>query len=173
MAWCLKINDSEGGLSTETGFGIGAVGVGQDFTAPAAFAGHAEDVVVLLEYNLAADVLPFVSVQNCYVPNNSDGDNNGYKSTGGENTAGVTGDSNIMYQLTASPLDGLNVGADYISAENETGTVAQSYEAGGYYANYAIGNFKVGYGKRHHAPGIGDKVSAGAHNYEMTQQGMN
>ena len=48
-----------------------------------------------------------------------------------------------MYQLTASPLDGLKLGADYISAENETGTVAQSYEAGGWYANYAIGNFKL------------------------------
>ena len=27
----LKINDSEGGLSTETGYGIGALGVGDDF----------------------------------------------------------------------------------------------------------------------------------------------
>ena len=171
----LKINDSEGGLSTETGFGIGAVGVGQDFAAPSAFAGHAEDVSGSgnIEYNLAADVLPFgIGAKIAYVPNNSDGDNNSYKSTGGENTAGATGDSNMMYQLTASPIDGLKVGADYISAENETGVVAQSYEAGGWYANYAIGNFKIGYGERHHAPGIGDKVSAGAHNYEMKQQGI-
>ena len=100
-----------------------------------------------------------------------DGDNNSYKSTGGENIAGATGDSNMMYQLTASPIDGLKVGADYISAENETGVVAQSKEAGGWYANYAIGNFKVGYGERHAAPGISDK-EAGAHNYEMTQSGI-
>jgi hypothetical protein len=173
----LKINDSEGGLSTETGFGIGAVGVGQDFAAPAAFAGHDTDVSGSgnIEYNTAADILPFgIGAKFAYVPNNSDGDNNSYKNSGTENTAGATGDSNMMYQLTASPIDGLNIGADYITSENTTGTNVQEAEAGGWYANYALGNFKVGYGERHSAPGIDGaaRINAGAYNYEMKQQGV-
>ena len=171
----VKLNDSEGGLSTETGMGIGALGVGDDFANTAAMVGNDIDVSGSgnIEYNTASGLLPFgLSAKVAYVPNNSDGDNNSYKSTGGENTAGNTGDSNMMYQLTASPVDGLNIGADYITSENTTGTVAQEQESGGWYANYALGNFKVGYGERYHAPGIDDKISAGAHSYELEQVGV-
>ena len=171
----LKINDSEGGLSTETKIGIGPLGVGDDFANTAKFVGNDIDVSGSgnIEYNTASDLLPFgLSAKVAYVPNNSDGDNNSYKSTGGENPAGNTGDSNMMYQLTASPVDGLNIGADYITSENTTGTVAQEQESGGWFANYALGNFKVGYGERYHAPGINDKISAGAHSYELEQVGV-
>ena len=55
-------------------------------------------------------------------------------------------------QLTAAPIDGLKIGADYASAENETGVVDQELTGGNYYAQYAIGNIKVGYMKGYLRP---------------------
>ena len=171
----LYINDSEGGLSTETKMGIGAVGVGDDFANTADFVGNDIDVSGSgnIQYDAPADLLPFgITASIAYVPNNSDGDNNSYKNSGGENTAGGDGDSNMMYRLTAAPLDGLSIGADFINAEGKTGTNAQVYEAGGAYAAYQIGNFEVGYQERYYAPVIGGKISAGAHSYVMTGVGI-
>ena len=54
----------------------------------------------------------------------------------------ATGDSNMMYQLTASPIDGLKAGADYICRKRNWCS-SSPYEAGGWYANYAIGNFQL------------------------------
>ena len=171
----LYINDSEGGLSTETKIGIGAVGVGDDFANTADFVGNDIDVSGSgnIQYDAPADVLPFgLKASVAYVPNNSDGDNNSYKNSGAENTAGGSGDSNLMYRLTAAPIDGLSIGADFLNAEGKTGTNAQVYEAGGAYAAYQIGNFEVGYQERYYAPVVGDKVSAGAHSYIMTGVGI-
>ena len=177
----LYINDSEGGLSTETGMGIGAMGVGDDFANTADFVGNDIDVSGHgnLQYDLPS-VLPFgIGASVAYVPNNSDGDNNSYKNSGGANTAGADGDSELMYKVTAAPIDGLNLGASYFSAEGVTGTNRQDDEAGGYYANYAIGNFKVGYGQQFYAPAISGNAIAAAtaaspivHSYELTQVGI-
>ena len=171
----LYINDSEGGLSTEASMGIGAVGVGDDFANTADFVGNDVDVSGSgnIQYDAPADVLPFgITASIAYVPNNSDGDNNSYKNSGAENTAGGTGDSNTMYRITAAPIDGLSIGADYIDAGGTTGTNAQTAEAGGAYIAYQIGNFEVGYQERYSAPAIGDKIGAGAHNYKMTGIGI-
>jgi hypothetical protein len=173
----LKINDSEGGLSTETGMGIGAMGVGDDFANTDTMVGNDVDVSGSgnIEYNTAADLLPFgISAKVAYVPNNSDGDNNSYKNQGAANTAGASGDSTTGYQITAAPIDGLKIGADFIDADGVTGTNVQEQQAGGWYANYAIGNFKLGYGERHYAPGINGpaKISAGAHAYKLEQIGV-
>ena len=177
----LYINDSEGGLSTETKIGIGAIGVGDDFANTADFVGNDIDVSSHgnLQYDLPS-VLPFgIGASVAYVPNNSDGDNNSYKNSGPVNTAGASGDSELMYRVTAAPIDGLNLGASYFSAEGVTGTNRQSDEAGGYYANYAIGNFKVGYGQQFYAPAISGNAIAAAtaaspivYNYELTQVGI-
>ena len=171
----LAICDSECGLSTETGYGIGALGVGDDFGNTDAMVGN--DISIgdygNVQYHAPADLLPFgLTAKIGYVPNNSDGDNNSYKSTGGENTAGADGQSERQIQITAKPIDGLSIGADYFSVDGTSGVVAQEAEAGGWYANYAIGNLKFGYGERYLAPGIGDKVSAGAHSYEHEQVGV-
>ena len=170
----LYINDSEGGLSTETKMGIGALGVGDDFANTGAFVGNDIDVSGHgnIQYDLPS-ILPFgVGISVAYVPNASDGDNNSYKNTGVVNVAGTDGDSELMYRITAAPIDGLSIGADYFTVENVTGTVAQEEEAGGYYANYAIGNFEIGYHERFYAPGIGDKISAGAHSYKLDGYGV-
>ena len=172
----LYINDSEGGLSTETADGIGAVGVGSDFANTAAFVGNALDVSDTgnIQYDTPADILPFgIQASIAYVPNNSDGDNNSYKSSGAENTAGGTGQNETMYRLKASPIDGLNVAADYFTVSGVTGTNRQEEEAGGWAANYAIGNLEIGYKERYYSPAVGTAaISAGAYNYELTGVGV-
>ena len=171
----LSLNDSEGGLSVETAYGIGALGVGDDYANTDAFVGNDEDVSGSgnIEYATASGLLPFgLTAKIAYVPNNSDGDNNSYKSTGVQNAAGVTGDSNTMYQVKASPIDGLSLGAAYKTADGESGTVVQDYEAGGYFANYAMGNFKVGYGEQYYAVPLAARLSGGAHSYVTTQAGV-
>ena len=172
----LKINDSEGGLSTETAMGIGALGVGDDYANTGAFVGNDIDVSSYpnFEYNLPA-ILPFgIGAKVAYVPNTGDGDNNSYKSTGNVNAQGADGDSATMYQLTATPIDGLGIGADYIEFNNTSGTNVQNAESGGFYAKYAIGNFKIGYHERYHAPAIDGaaKISAGAHSYVLDGIGI-
>jgi hypothetical protein len=172
----LYINDSEGGLSTETGDGIGAVGVGSDFANTADFVGNAIDVSGSgnIQYDAPADVLPFgIGVSVAYVPNNSDTDNNSYKNSGTENTAGGTGDSTWAYRVKAAPIDGLSIGADYVTASGTTGTNAQTQESGGYYAAYQMGNFEIGYKERYHAPAVASKTTANtAHSYVLTGIGV-
>jgi hypothetical protein len=161
----LGIMDSEGGLSTETGMGIGAMGVGDDYANTGTIVGNDIDVSSYgnIQYHLPADALPFgLGAKVAYVPNTADGDNNSYKNGGGQNTQGVDGDSATMGQITASPVDGLKIGADYITFGNDSGVVYQSQEAGGFYANYSYMNFKVGYGERYYAPGLSAKVNATA-----------
>ena len=171
----LSINDSEGGLSTETKDGIGAVGNGGDFANTADFTGYAIDVSDHgnIQYDAPADVLPFgIGLSIAYVPNNSEGDNNSYKNSGVENTAGGTGDSEIMYRVTAAPIDGLSLAADFFDSEGTTGTNAQTEQSGGWAANYAMGNFEIGYKERYYAPAIGDKISAGGHSYILKGMGV-
>jgi hypothetical protein len=171
----LTINDSEGGLSTETADGIGAVGNGADFANTADFTGYGQDVSDHgnIQYDSPADALPLgLAISIAYVPNATDGDNNSYKSTGGENTAGGDGDSELMYRVKAAPIDGLSLAADYFDSEGTTGTNAQTLQSGGWAANYALGNFEVGYKERYHAPAIGDKISAGGHSYVLKGMGV-
>ena len=146
--------DSEGGLSTELGWGIGALGTGIDYTNTMGAAatngalnwGYDVSSYPNIQYHLPADILPFgLGAKVGYAPNTSDGDSNDFKNAGVQNTAGLDGDDLIQYQVTAAPIDGLKLGADYASFEGETGTSDQEQSGANWYAQYAYGNFKVGY----------------------------
>ena len=144
--------DSEGGLSTELGYGVGALGTGLDFANTMAASGHTSmnwglDVSSYpnVQYHFPADVLPFgIGAKIGYAPNTSDGDSNSYKNSGVASTAGATGQELLQYQLTAAPIDGLKIGADYAAAGNETGVVDQELSGANAYAQYAVGNLKFG-----------------------------
>jgi outer membrane protein OmpU len=175
--------DSEGGLSTELGYGVGALGTGVDYANTMASSGHTAmnwglDVSSYpnIQYHMPSDVLPLgLTAKVGYVPNAGDGYSNDFKNSGAENTKGATGDSLTQIQLTAAPVDGLKVGADYASAENETGVVDQELTGGNWYAQYAFGNFKVGYmqgykesGKATYADGDGSSYDS----YEYNAMGI-
>lgn len=171
----IGIFDSEGGLSTELGYGIGALGVGVDYANSMAASGHTSMVWGLdvsghpnLQYHLPGDVLPFgMGAKVGYVPSTGDGDSNSFKNSGAVSAQGPTGDALLQYQLTAAPIDGLKIGADYATGENTSGIIDQELTGGNVYAQYAIGNFKVGYmqgykeeGKATYADGDGSSYDS-------------
>ena len=164
--------DSEGGLSKEVGYGVGALGTGTDYgnTMTVSYGGTVSSSPNV-QYHLPADMLPFgLGLKVGYVPNTADGGGNSFKNAGPEQSNSLGGDTATQYQVTAAPMDGLSVGADYYSMDDGTAT-AQDYESGNYYAQYAMGNWKVGYNKGYYAPALTAKNTA-VTMYENTAWGI-
>ena len=147
----LGIYDAEGGLSTELGWGIGAMGVGADYANTMTNIGRGYDVSAdpHVAYTSPAGLLPFgIQASVGYAPNTPDGQSNSYKAGGAVGDAAAAGTNATQYKVTASPIDGLKIGADYYeTGGNKLGTVSQEKTGGNIYAQYAFGNFKVGYTK--------------------------
>lgn len=140
--------DAEGGLSTELGWGIGAMGVGADYANTMTNIGRGYDVSSdpHVTYTTAAGILPFgIQAAVGYAPNTADGQSNSYKGGGAQADSDADGSNATQYKVTASPIDGLKVGADYYEVGNESSIVSQAKSGGNIYAQYAMGNFKVGY----------------------------
>jgi len=145
----LGIYDAEGGLSTELGYGIGALGVGQDYANTMTRIGLGSDVSAdpHLAYTTPAGLIPFgVSVSVGYAPNTTDGQSNSFKSTGGIQATDNDGTNATQYKVTIAPdmVPGLSVGADYYEVGNTVSGLAQEKTSGTAYANYKVGNWKFG-----------------------------
>jgi hypothetical protein len=73
------------------------------------------------------------------------------------------------YEVSATPIDGLSVGATYFTIDQETqaNEAGQQEENGAYYVSYKIGQFGVGYSKAYIAPanGKGSSSTTGLYNY--------
>ncbi len=144
----LGIYVAEGGLSTELGFGIGAMGTGADFANTMTNIGRGYDVSAdpHISYTTPAGLIPFgVELAVGYAPNTADGAGNSYKSAGAVNSASGDGSNATQYRVTAAPIDGLKIGGDYYeTGGNKLNNVSQHKSGGNVYAQYAFGNFKVG-----------------------------
>jgi hypothetical protein len=144
----IGIYDAEGGLSTELGFGIGAMGVGADYANTMTNIGRAYDVSSdpHVSYTTPAGLLPFgISAAIGYAPNTPDGQGNSYKGGGAVGDAAADGTNATQYKITAAPIDGLTIGGDYYeTGGDKLSTVSQEKTGGNVYAQYAVGNFKVG-----------------------------
>lgn len=145
----LGIYDAEGGLSTELGYGIGALGVGQDYANTMTRVGIGSDVSAdpHLAYTTPAGLIPFgISVSAGYAPNTTDGQGNSFKNSGGVQATDANGTNASQYKITAAPdmLPGLTVGADYYEVGGTVSTVSQELTSGTVYAKYAVGNWKFG-----------------------------
>ena len=128
-----------------------------------------------LQYHTPADLLPFgISGKVAYAPaSGSAASINSYKAGGAAVSEGFTtatkvgttaspfsqtaqmGRSATHYQVTASPIDGLTVGADYLDYSGVVGADFQSPESGAYYLTYAFGPATIGYSKGYLATAIG------------------
>ena len=164
--------DSEGGLSKELGYGIGALGTGTDHqnTMTIQYGGTVSSYPNL-QYHLPADMLPFgIGLKVGFAPNLADGNGNSFNNSGPIQASSLMGDTATQYQITAAPIDGLSVGADYFETDDGTAT-AQDYQSGNYYAQYAMGNWKIGYNKGYYAPALTDKNTA-VSMYENTAYGV-
>ena len=166
--------DGEGSLHSNLAWGVGALGTGSDYAGTMTINyGNDVDTEANIQYHTPADVLPFgLSAKVGYQPNIGDQTGgNDFKNTGAINPKTLVGQSMTQYRVDAAPIDGLKIGADYSTEDGgETGT-AQSEESGAYYAQYAFGNFKVGYGKSLYAPGITAK-NGNVTGYETTSYGL-
>ena len=167
------IFDSEGGLSQELGYGIGALGTGYDHASTMTVqAGLDVSSHPNIQYHLPADLLPFgMAAKVGYAPNMTDASGNSYQNSGSVNHQQDAGNTMTGVMLTAAPMDGLKVGADYHSTDGQVTTTVQEAESGNYFAQYAMGNFKVGYSKGYYAPGLTDK-DTNVTEYENTSMGI-
>ena len=131
-----------------------------------------------IQYHTPADMLPFgITAKIAYAT--------GLDAYGSGNNAGAVisdadegmGDSATEYQVKASPLDGLTVGASYIEFSGSgTANTVQDPESGAYYATYASGPFSIGYSKAHLAPIVGNLTAASTvetvEHYEQTNMSL-
>ena len=151
-----------GGLSTETGWGIGANGVGNDF-ASVMTAVYGEDISNYhnVQYHTPAGLLPFGVVAKVgYAPNlaNTTTTAADFKSDGTVNGQEL-GASATHYQLSASPIDGLSIGADYFETSGGY-TTGQKPTAGNAYVKYTNGPVTIGYREGYSDVGITAKNTA-------------
>ena len=141
------IYDAEGGLSTELAWGIGAMGVGADYANTMTNIGRGYDVSAdpHVAYYTPAGLIPFgIEAAIGYAPNTVDGQSNSYKNSGVQANAALGGTDATQYRVSAAPIDGLKIGADYYEVGGNTLAVRQDKTGGNMYAQYAMGNFKVG-----------------------------
>jgi hypothetical protein len=152
----VAINVSQGGLSAKYGFDASAYGVGSDtgYGGGDTSSGSSANTMQYgknlgsynnIQYATPAGMLPFgIALKAGYSPNAVVNQNASSHATGSEN--GGAGDTASEYAITATPIDGLSVGASYFNLDGETG-VQQGYESGSAYAKYSVGPVTVGYGK--------------------------
>ena len=141
------IFNSEGDLNTHLANSAAAYAPGHDIGTTGGYeTGDGINAYSNVQYHTPAGLLPFGIVGKAAY---STGDSYG----GDANDAGSTGTNGVeSYQLTAKPIDGLTVGASYLKKKNSGSATLQTYETGGGYAKYAMGNFTVGLGRHLVAP---------------------
>lgn len=162
-----------GGLSTEHGWGVGANGVGSDFgKVMTQVFGSDVSSYQNVQYHTPAGLLPFGVVAKVgYAPNlaNNESFANDFKVDGQVNGAEL-GKSATHYQLTAAPIDGLAIGADYFETSGAV-TTGQTPTSGNVYAKYTNGPVTVGYRTGYSDVGITAKNTAKT-NYENQAYGI-
>lgn len=161
-----------GGLSGEHGAGIGAVGTGTDLHSTMTHV-FGDDISNYqnVQYHLPAGLLPLgIGAKIGYAPNLSNGTAlaSDFKSSGTQATEEF-GDSATHYQVSAAPIDGLKLQADYFETSGGN-TPGQKPTAGNISAKYTMGPVSVGYRKNYSDKGLTAKV--GATNYEGNAMGV-
>ena len=169
----VAINISQGGLElskaaalTATGDRVASSGISDNM-----FEGFSAGDMNNISYSTPAGLLPFgIAASVAYAPTTVADDNQSVNDVSTSvnattnpsapaATVGVGSSSNnqgramTQYQISAAPIDGLTIGANYDDFETK-GALAQQPEGGAAYAKYSIGNATLAYGKAWYALGI-------------------
>ena len=149
---------SEGGLDVEDAGSQSVYGRPTDIGDPSSTTdNYTIDSYNNVQYHTPAGLLPFgISAKIAYAPDLSDvaagasGNNSGAVST--QSTTFV-GENATEYQVKASPIDGLTVGASYFERDEQGGATKrdQDAESGAYYFTYANGPVSIGYSQAYRA----------------------
>jgi hypothetical protein len=151
---------TEMGLSQELVHSVGALGTGYDHVSPTTFeVGYDVSSYSNIQYHSPADLLPFGAVVRVgYVPDMNDTTQLSAKES---NTAPGTqnvGRAIQMANITLSPMEGLSIGADIASTQDETGTSGSNGTeqgvSGNVGASYTMGQFSVGYMEGGYQPAV-------------------
>ena len=143
----IGIYNSEGSLNTHLGYSAAAYAPGYDIGTSGAIEFGAEiSGYSNVQYHTPAGLLPFgIVAKAAYSPGQSYG--------GDANDAGGAASNDVeSYQITAKPIDGLTVGASYLTINGSGSATIQEYETGGAYAKYSFGNVTLGAGRHLVAP---------------------
>jgi hypothetical protein len=165
---------SEGSLSTKYGFDASAYGAPSDYgTASRSTVVHTNGLKGAsftygnnisgynnLQYHTPSGLLPLsTSIKVAYAPTSQVNANASSNATGAKTSETNMGAQEV--KLTTTPVDGLDLGVSYFKTNDSAQSfTAQNYEAGGYTAKYATGNFTVGYGRHYVAPQIAAQAAA-------------
>ena len=166
---------SENDISSKLGYGIGALGVGSDYTGPSTVEwGTTMNSYNNFGYVSPAGLLPFGAVvKAAYSPNLSNAAGASAKVDGAIEPKAV-GDDATAYNITLSPIDGLTVGADYMTVAGGDNTIRYEQESAGAFAKYVSGPFTIGYAKTGYQPteDLSGAVTTATINYETDMYGI-
>jgi hypothetical protein len=167
---------SEGGLDLEDGASQSVYGRPTDNGDPSATVdNYTIDSYNNVQYHTPADLLPFgITAKIAYAPDlDAYGSGNNSGAVLYEGAADFTGRSATEYQVKASPIDGLTIGASYMDFDMQGATKKdQTAESGAYMATYALGNFTAGYSKAYRANLIADSANTGVDHYEQSNYSL-
>ena len=162
-----------GGLSTEHSWGAGALAAGSDYTSTmTSVFGNDISTYQNVQYHLPAGLLPLgITAKVGYAPNLALNESyaSDFKVPGVQNSEEL-GKSATHYQVSAAPIAGLTVGADYFETDGAN-TTGQAPTAGNVYAKYTTGPVTIGYRTNYNDVGITAK-SAAVTNYEADAYGI-
>ena len=146
----LGLYNSEGDLNTQLKYNSAAYAPGHDYGNTGKMqAGKGMNSYNNIQYHTPSDLLPYnTSVKVAY----SNGD--AYTANDAANTGDTTTSvkSVLSYQVISSPMDGLTVGASYLTEDGSGSTTIQEYETGGAFAKYSTMGFTVGAARHLVAP---------------------
>jgi hypothetical protein len=128
-----------------------------------------------IQYHTPADLLPAgIMFKVGYAPDTTAGQSNSVNAQGGANLGAHTsvtavtakaqtttglGRNMTSYQLSASPIDGLDLGASYSEFGNVENATAQAPESGSYFIKYTMGSVTAAYGKAYIAHALEDATT--------------
>lgn len=155
---------SEGGLDLEDGASQSVYARPTDMGDPSATVDNYNiDAYNNIQYHTPADLLPFGITGKIAYATGLDaygsGNNTGKTHAGADEDLGRSATS---YQVKATPIDGLTVGASYMEfGDAGSANTVQKPESGAYMATYSTGPISIGYSKGLKAPIVGN-LTAGS-----------
>ena len=151
----LGIYVSEGGLDTDNTASQSVYAFPTDIVASGIVDGPGIGSFNNIQLHTPAGLLPYgIAIKGAFAPGAQSGITSG-NAAGAANAVGDFLGNVEQYQIKANPVDGLNVGGDYIRHTGQgttTRTVVQAEEAGSIFATYAYGPASFGLSQTRVAP---------------------
>jgi hypothetical protein len=169
---------SEGGISSKYAFSTAAYAPGSDYGYAGGAGKHAtgqtgagytygEDIGGFnnVQYHLPSDwLMDGMTVKLAYAPNTDQTANGSSNARGNVGTGTTNGKNALQAQVTAKPIDGLDVSVSLFeksfdsSSDVNNGVSGGKYQAGGAGVKYSTGPVSVGVGRFYVQPAVNDRI---------------